>query len=63
MARVETGTRQGHAHKYTDIASKKAGAPRTTFSEGHDHKIIRDDGGRAIRLERAGEPPHTHPLK
>jgi len=63
MARVETGSRSGHVHKYTDNASRKGGAPRTTFSEGHDHKVIRDDNGRVLRIEAAGKPSHTHPIK
>lgn len=62
MARVETGSRNGHVHKYTDKISGKR-ATRTTIVDGHDHPVIRDDAGRAIRIGRSGDVPHSHPIK
>ncbi len=62
MARVDTGSRDGHVHKYTDKISGKR-ATRTTIAEGHDHPVIRDDAGRVLRIGRAGDPAHSHPIK
>jgi len=59
-ARKESGTRNGHSHKYSPNTTKKAGAPYTDYKEGHRHHIIRSDGGKFLRMESAGNPSHTH---
>ncbi len=60
MARTTTGSTNGHSHQYERQATNKSGAPRTTVSADHDHGIVRDDNGKAIRIKRAGKPEHTH---
>ena len=59
-SRTETGTRSGHSHKYSPQVTKKSGAPYTDYKEGHRHHIVRSDSGKALRIESAGSPAHTH---
>ena len=61
-SRKESGTRSGHSHKYTPQATKKTGAVYTDMKDGHKHHIVRSDNGRALRIEGAGSPKHTHGL-
>lgn len=62
MARKNTTTNQGHSHSYTDQVSSPNRSTQTSIDQDHDHKVVRDDAGRAIRIARAGTPPHTHKI-
>ena len=61
-SRKESGTKNGHAHKYTPQATKKSGAVYTDMKNGHKHHITRSDNGRVLKIDSAGDPMHTHSL-
>ena len=61
MARVKSGFKLGHQHTYTDKASSKNRATEASITQGHTHRVVRDDAGRALRLERSDG--HTHNLR
>lgn len=61
-SRKDSGSKQGHTHKYTPQATKKTGAVYTDIKDGHKHHITRSDNGKVLKIDRAGDPAHTHSI-
>lgn len=61
MARlIETTVDDGHFHHYTDLVNPGTSTTQTSIVDGHNHTVVRDGAGLALRIEEADG--HTHDL-